>query len=90
LLFPIAWGLEAGAELVVVGPRDTRDGRRLETARILNLNLDYTSPVPGLGGSLGLYNVFDHTYPDPAGTEHVMDRIPQNGFTFRVQLHYAF
>ncbi|MEO7435200.1 MAG: TonB-dependent receptor [Candidatus Binatia bacterium] len=90
LLFPIGWGLEGGAELVVVGPRDTRDGRRLETARIVNLNLEYTSPVPGLGGSLGLYNILDHTYPDPAGGEHVMDRIPQNGFTFRTQLHYAF
>jgi iron complex outermembrane receptor protein len=90
LLFPIGWGLEGGAELVVVGPRDTRDGRRLETARILNLNLDYTSPVPGLGGSLGLYNVLDHTYPDPAAAEHVMDRIPHDGFTFRAQLKYAF
>ena len=90
VLFPIGWGLEGGAELVVVGPRDTRDGRRLETARLLNLNLDYTSPIPGLGGSLGLYNILDHTYPDPAGTEFVQDRIPQNGFTFRAQVKYAF
>ena len=90
LLFPIGWGFEGGAELVVVGPRDTRDGRRLETARILNVNLDYTSPVPGLGGSLGFYNIFDHTYPDPGASEHLMDRIPQNGFTFRAQVRYAF
>ena len=75
---------------MVVGPRDTRDGRRLETARLLNLNLDYTSPIPGLGGSLGLYNILDHTYPDPTGTELVQERIPQNGFTFRAQVKYAF
>ncbi len=90
LLFPLLWGLEGGAELEVVGPRDTRDGRRLETAPILNLDFEYTSPIPGLGGSLGLYNILDRTYPDPAGAEHVMDRIPQNGFTFRVQVRYAF
>jgi iron complex outermembrane receptor protein len=90
VLFPIGWGLEGGTELVVVGPRDTRDGRKLETAAIWNVNFEYTSPIPGLGGSLGLYNILDRTYPDPGGTEHTMDRIPQDGFTFRVQLHYAF
>lgn len=90
LLFPLFWGLQGGTELEVVGPRETRDGRKLETATIWNVNLDYTSPIPGLGGSLGLYNILDRTYPDPAGTEHVMDRIPQNGFTFRAQLKYAF
>ena len=90
LIFPLFWGLEGGTELLVVGPRDTRDGRRLETATIWNVNFDYRSPIPGLGGSLGLYNILDRTYPDPAGAEHVMDRIPQNGFTFRAQLKYDF
>jgi iron complex outermembrane receptor protein len=90
LLFPLVWGIEGGVELIVVGPRDTRDGHRLETARIMNLTLDYVSPVPGLTGSIGLYNILDHTYPDPTGEEFVQDRLPQNGFTFRVQLGYAF
>ena len=45
------------------------------------------------------YNIFDLHNPDPAGPEHTqvingqtvqLDQIPQDGFTFRVQLQYAF
>jgi len=87
---PIAPGLEAGAELLVVGPRHNLVGRRLEAARVLDLNLVYDTPIDSLRLSAGLYNLFDHSYPDPAGVEHRQDRIPQDGFTFRVQLRYAF
>lgn len=90
ILFPIVAGLEAAAELDIVGPRDTLEGRQLETARIANVNLVYHSPLRNLDLAVGLYNVLDHTYPDPGGGEHVQDRIPQDGFTYRVQLHYGF
>ena len=73
-----------------MGPRRTFGRRRLETARLLNLNLIYRTPLERLKLSAGLYNLFDQSYPDPGGTEHQQDRIPQDGFTFRVQARYAF
>jgi len=87
---PLALGLEAAAELLIVGPRHNLVGRRLEAARILNLNLNYQTPIDELRLSAGLYNLFDQSYPDPGAVEHRQDRIPQDGFTFRVQLRYAF
>lgn len=90
LLFPLPLGFEGGAEFLVVGPRLTRGRRRLEAARLLNLNLEYRTPVPGLEIGAGLYNLLDHTHPDPAGLEFRQDRIPQDGRTFRLQLRYVF
>ncbi len=46
--------------------------------------------APGLRFAAGLYNLFNQTYHDPGGFEHVQDRLRQDGFTFRVQLSYGF
>ena len=61
VLLPIVAGLAAAAELNVVGPRTTRDGRNLETARIANVNLVYRSPIRNLDVAAGLYNILDQT-----------------------------
>ncbi|MBI3768728.1 MAG: TonB-dependent receptor [Deltaproteobacteria bacterium] len=90
VLFPIGYGVEGGAELMVVGPRHTLTGRTLETVCLLNLNLTYTAPIPNLRLAVGLYNILDQHYADPGGSEHIQDRIPQDGFTFRAQVQYAF
>ncbi len=91
VLFPLPFGVEGAAEVLLVGPRQSLARRTLETARIVNLNLNYSPPVArNLRFSVGLYNILDHTYPDPGGAEHVQDRIPQDGFSFRVQLAYGF
>jgi len=90
LLFPIASGLEGAAQLLVVGPRQTALGRRLEVAPVASLTLQYRTPVPGLEISASAYNVFDRTYPDPSGSELLQDRIPQDGITWRLQVRYAF
>ncbi len=90
LWMPIGWRLEGAVEFLVVGPRRTLAGRHLETARILNVNLTYRTPIERLKLDAGIYNLFDQTYPDPAGPEHRQDRIPQDGLTFRVQVRYAF
>jgi len=74
----------------VVGPRHTIGGRTLETAKVLNLNLLCPTPVHDLTFSAGFYNLLNQSYPDPGGAEHRMDRIPQDGLTFRVQLQYVF
>jgi iron complex outermembrane receptor protein len=90
LTFPLPLGLKGGTQLLVVGPRNTIGGRRLEAAKIASLTLDYDTPWRGLAFSGSVYNFFDHSYPDPAGTEHRMDRIPQDAITFRLQARYAF
>jgi outer membrane receptor protein involved in Fe transport len=90
VVVPLGWGLEAAPELIVVGPRHTLGGRRLEAVHLLNLNFTYQTPIEGLRATAGFYNLIDQTYPDPAGAQNRQDRIPQNGFTFRVQLRYAF
>jgi iron complex outermembrane receptor protein len=90
LLVPLAAGISAGAELIVVGPRRTLGGAHLETARILNLNLIYATPIRGVDLTCGLYNLLDQSYPDPAPASLIEDRVPQDGFTFRLQLEYAF
>ena len=88
--FPLPLRLKGGAQLIVVGPRHTIGGRRLEAAKIASFTLDYDTPWSGLALSGSVYNFFDHSYPDPAGSEHRQDRIPQDGITFRLQVRYAF
>lgn len=93
LLFPVPLGpihLEGAAELLVLSPRKTLAGNEVGTVNTLNLNLWYDTPVEKLAFSLGLYNLLDQHYADPAGVEHVQDRLRQDGFTFRLQARYAF
>ena len=40
--------------------------------------------------SVGLYNLLNQHYADPGGSEHRQDSIPQDRFSFRVQLSYRF
>jgi len=87
---PLPWGFEAGAELLLVGPRRTAAGRHLEMVHLLNVNLTYRTPLEHLRVSVGLYNILDQSYPDPVGDQYRQDRIPQDGFTFRIQARYAF
>jgi iron complex outermembrane receptor protein len=90
LTFPLPLGVKGGAQFLVVGPRHTIGGRRLEAAKIASLTLNYDTPLRGLSFSGGVYNFFNHSYPDPASAEFRQDRIPQDGVTFRLQLRYAF
>lgn len=57
------------------------------------------APVPALAGandrldlSLGLYNLFDRRYGDPATVADAaaIDRLPQPGRTFRAKFDYRF
>jgi outer membrane receptor protein involved in Fe transport len=90
LLFPLPFGVEAGAQLQLVGPRRTLAGRHVETEAVADLTLNYKTPLPGLNAAAGLYNLFDQHYSDPGGPEHLQDKLPQDGFTFRTQLQYVF
>jgi iron complex outermembrane receptor protein len=90
LLVPLPLGIQGAAELLVVGPRRTRTGARLEAARLVNLYFTSPTPIPGVSLGFGLYNLLDHTYPDPVGAEIRSDRIAQDGLTFRFEVGYAF
>lgn len=90
LAFPLPWDLTGAAELQVVGPRRTLAGSRVGTAAVANLNFRWVTPIPRLGFAAGLYNIFDQTYADPVAAEHAQESIEQDGFTFRLRLHYAF
>lgn len=90
LLFPLPFGVEAGAQLQLVGPRRTLSGGHTETEAMADLALNYATPLQGLSASVGLYNIFNQHYSDPVGSELVQDKLQQDGFTFRTQLQYAF
>lgn len=46
--------------------------------------------LPGMEISASVYNLFDKSYSDPGGTEHLQDLIKQEGRTFRVKANYRF
>lgn len=87
---PLVLGAQAGAELVVVGPRLTLTRRSLDTVTLANLNLTSGTGIADLDFAVGLYNLLNQHYADPGGSEHRQDSIPQDRFTFRVQLAYRF
>jgi outer membrane receptor protein involved in Fe transport len=89
LLFPLPYGAEGGVDLQVIGPRLTLQHHHVETAHLLNVTVNLP-PIRGFRLSGSVYNLFDQRYADPGGPEHVQDRIPQDGLTFRVALQYVF
>lgn len=89
-LFPLPLGTEGGVELRVIGPRRTLAGRQVGPAPVVNLSLSHPTPIRNLVFAAAVYNLLDQAYADPAGPEHVQDRIPQDGITFRLQVRYAF
>lgn len=64
-------------------PQVTAAAKRPQAARFL------PTPIPKLVSTAGLYNFLNSGYADSAGSEHRQDSIPQDRFTFRVQVHYA-
>lgn len=75
-------------EAVGVGARSTRAHARLP-GYILT-NLVYSKRFAAVDVSVGVYNLFNHRYADPASYEIREDAIPQDGRTYRVKLTYAF
>ena len=90
LRFRLPPTVEGGAELQLVGPRETLARRQVGTQAVGNLTLNWHSPLRGLDLDIGLYNIFNQHYADPGGIEHLQDEIPQDGFTFRVSVHYGW
>ncbi len=82
--------LSAGLEVQYMSGRETLVGDHTGGYALTNLNLMSRQWKRGPSISLGIYNLFDAHYGDPASEEHIEQVIRQNGRNYRVQLHYEF
>lgn len=57
---------------------------------VSNVNLVNTSLARGLELSVGLHNLFDQKFYDPAGNEHRQVRLQQDGRALRVKAEFNF
>ncbi len=73
-----------------VDSRRTIRGTTAAPYFLTNLTLSGRGGVPGLEGSVSLYNAFDERYGDPASQEHQQDTIEQDGRGMRFKLTYRF
>jgi len=89
LTFPVWNQWQAGSELMYTSRRRTMTG---ETGGFVVANASFSRRdlLPGLDASLGIYNLFDKEYGDPADAINLQETIRQDGRVFRVKLDYRF
>jgi len=75
-------------EALAVDARSTRAGERLPAYVVTNLV--YSKRFADVDLSVGVYNLFNRRYSDPASYEIREDAIRQDGRAYRVKLTYAF
>ncbi|NPU83789.1 MAG: TonB-dependent receptor [Syntrophaceae bacterium] len=73
-----------------VDSRRTIGGTDAAPYFLTNVTLLGRGWIPGLEGSVSVYNVFDKRYEDPASQEHVQNTITRDGREFRFKLTYRF
>jgi iron complex outermembrane receptor protein len=75
-------------ELIGVGARDTLSGASSDEYWLTNLSLRTREVLDGVDLELGVYNLFDVSYADPAGEDFLQDELEQDGrtFLFRVRV----
>jgi outer membrane receptor for ferrienterochelin and colicin len=82
-------GLRVGYELRYDSSRLTLDGTTLGGYALSNLFLSTESLAKGLELSLGVGNLFDKRYAQPASANHWQDWLEQDGRSVRADVHYA-
>ncbi len=82
--------LYTAGELQYTSKRMTLAGDYTDGYMVLNLNLSAQLLENRIRASMGVYNVFDEEYFDPASEEHIQDVILQDGRTFRIELTLAY
>jgi outer membrane receptor protein involved in Fe transport len=88
---PGPWpGATVGANLLRVGERRTLADARLAPHVRVNAHLSHAPVGQPWSFGVGLYNLTDRRYADPAGPEHLQDAIAQDGRSWRVQLSRVF
>jgi outer membrane receptor protein involved in Fe transport len=83
-------GSRLGVNLLRVGERRTLAQARLSPQVRLNAHLTHAPAGQPWSLGLGLYNLTDRRYADPAGPEHLQDAIAQDGRGWRLQFGWAF
>lgn len=86
---PLMAGWRYGLETLATSSRQSLKGQA-PGYLIANLNLRSPAVLPGLHLSLGVNNLFDQKYFDPAGSEHVQSRLQQDGRIFRIGAEVDF
>lgn len=76
----------AAIEVIALGPRTTVAGDESDAYAVTNAYLRSRGVLDGIDIELGLYNVFDEQYTDPASEDYLQDQIEQDGFTFMLRL----
>jgi iron complex outermembrane receptor protein len=82
-----------GLEFIYVSRRETDLGTSAGDYSLLNFTIFSHNIVKGLEFSVGVYNLLDREFDDPAPQSpfpHLQDVIPQDGRSFRVKLTYRF
>lgn len=80
----------AGTELQYVSSRKTLFGNEVDEYLVANVTIFSRKIVKGLELSASAYNLFDKRFADPAGEEHLQERIEQDGRLFRIKATYRF
>jgi iron complex outermembrane receptor protein len=79
-----------GLEWQYTDRRRTLAGGESSSYAVMNLTVNSGQLAKGLEISASLYNLFDKTYSDPGGEEHLQDVIPQDGRGWRLKLNYRY
>jgi len=82
-------GLRLGYELRYDSSRLTLNGTSLGGYSLSNLFLSTESLAKGLEISLGIGNLFDKHYAQPASANHWQNSLEQDGRSVRADIHYA-
>jgi outer membrane receptor for ferrienterochelin and colicins len=80
----------ASAEFLYASERLTRFGTTADAFGIVNLTLFSQELIKGLDLSVGVYNLLDRDYSDPATPFHKQDLLARDGRTFRLKATYRF
>lgn len=89
LSLPVWSGWQAGTDLLYTSRRRTLAGD-VGGFLLANANLSRRDLLPGLDASVGVYNLLDKDYSDPADSSNLQDAIQQDGRVFRIKLDYRF
>jgi iron complex outermembrane receptor protein len=81
---------DTGVEVQYVSRRENSQGGGVAGYALVNLNVGIKGWRKGPSLDLGIYNLFDRSYGDPGGEEHLQGALPQDGRSYRLQARYEF
>ncbi len=88
---PLPWsGLRLGYELQYDAKRQTKDGSYVDGYLLSNLTLTASKWIPQMEMSLGVHNLFDQRYEQPAADTNWQNALVQDGRSIWTKLDYRF